>query len=101
MALAASLAQVREMGTAPALRAWGARELYPGPEVTTAAQLRDYVRRTVISYHHQVGTCKMGVDAKAAMTVTSYEAPPVRKAGAKVASVDELVQKLHNEAKVI
>jgi hypothetical protein len=35
------------------------------------------------------------------MTVTSYEAPPVRKAGTKVASVDELVQKLHNEAKVI
>ena len=44
---------------------------------------------------------ELGVDAKAAMTVTSYEAPPVRKAGVKVASVDELVQKLHNEAKVI
>ncbi len=64
-ALEASLAQMREMGTAPALRAWGARELYPGPEITTAAQVRDYVRRTVISYHHQVGTCKMGVDAEA------------------------------------
>ena len=35
------------------------------------------------------------------MTVTSYEAPPARKAGVKVASVDELVAKLHNEAKVI
>ena len=30
-----------------------------------------------------------------------YEAPPARKAGVKVASVDELVAKLHNEAKVI
>jgi len=65
VALEASLAQVREMGTAPALGGWGARELYPGPEITTAAQVRDYVRRTVISYHHQVGTCKMGVDAEA------------------------------------
>jgi choline dehydrogenase len=65
VALEASLAQVREMGTAPALAQWGARELYPGPEVTTAAQVRDYVRRTVISYHHQVGTCKMGVDEEA------------------------------------
>jgi choline dehydrogenase len=65
VALEASLAQVREMGTAPALQAWGARELYPGPEVTSAAQVRDYVRRTVISYHHQVGTCKMGVDPEA------------------------------------
>jgi choline dehydrogenase-like flavoprotein len=65
VALAASLCQVREMGAAPALRAWGARELYPGPEVTDAAQVRDYVRRTAISYHHQVGTCRMGVDAEA------------------------------------
>jgi choline dehydrogenase len=65
VALEASLGQVREMGTAPALQAWGARELYPGPDVTTSEQVRDYVRRTVISYHHQVGTCKMGVDAEA------------------------------------
>ena len=25
---------------------------------------RDYVRRTAISYHHQVGTCRMGVDER-------------------------------------
>ena len=48
-----------------------------------------------------VTLAELGVDAKPAMTVTAYEAPPVRKAGAKVASVDELVAKLHNEAKVI
>jgi choline dehydrogenase len=63
--LEASLAQVREMGAAPALRDWGARELYPGPHVSDAAGARDYVRRTAISYHHQVGTCRMGVDADA------------------------------------
>jgi choline dehydrogenase len=64
--LEASLAQVREMGATAPLRAeWGARELYPGPDVRTAGELRDYVRRTVISYHHQVGTCKMGVDTEA------------------------------------
>jgi choline dehydrogenase-like flavoprotein len=65
VALEASLGQVREMGTAPALQEWGARELYPGPEVRSAAEVRDYVRRTAISYHHQVGTCRMGVDAEA------------------------------------
>jgi choline dehydrogenase len=65
VALEASLSQVREMGAAPALREWGARELYPGPEVRDSAALRDYVRRTAISYHHQVGTCRMGVDGEA------------------------------------
>jgi choline dehydrogenase len=65
IALEASLAQVREMGAAPALREWGARELYPGADVRDPAAVRDYVRRTAISYHHQVGTCKMGVDREA------------------------------------
>ncbi|MGH2872865.1 MAG: GMC family oxidoreductase [Solirubrobacteraceae bacterium] len=65
-ALVASLAQVRELGVAAALRdEWGARELYPGPEVRSEVQLRDYVRRTAISYHHQVGTCRMGGDPDA------------------------------------
>jgi electron transfer flavoprotein beta subunit len=30
-----------------------------------------------------------------------HESPPARKAGIKVASVEELVSKLHTEAKVI
>jgi choline dehydrogenase len=56
----------RELGATSALAAgWGAHELYPGPDVRTAAELRDYVRRSAGTYHHQVGTCKMGVDAEA------------------------------------
>lgn len=71
LALEASVRQCREIGRAPALAgAWGARELYPGPEVDDDARLRDYVRRTVITYHHQVGTCKMGVDALAVVDPT-------------------------------
>ena len=31
----------------------------------TDAELRDYVRRVVASYHHQVGTCRMGRDEDA------------------------------------
>jgi len=61
-ALAASVRQCRAIGRRPALaEQWGAVEVYPGPEVTDAA-VEDYVRRTVATYHHQVGTCRMGMD---------------------------------------
>ena len=43
----------------------------------------------------------LGVTAAPRVKMIAVEAPPTRKAGIKVASVDELVQKLHNEAKVI
>jgi len=49
----------------------------------------------------EVAVADLGVSPSATMKVLSYEAPPARKAGVKVASVEELVQKLHNEAKVI
>ena len=64
-ALTASVALCREIGRQPALAEWTARELYPGPEVRTDAELRDYVRRVTGSYHHQVGTCRMGSDDEA------------------------------------
>jgi choline dehydrogenase len=55
----------REIGAAPALREWGARELYPGPAVASPQALRDYVRSNVLTYHHQAGSCKMGIDEEA------------------------------------
>ncbi|HEY0698178.1 MAG TPA: GMC oxidoreductase, partial [Micromonospora sp.] len=56
----------REMGAASALAdGWGAREVYPGPEVRTRDDLRAYVRATAETFHHQVGTCKMGADDQA------------------------------------
>ncbi|WP_051579569.1 GMC family oxidoreductase [Pseudonocardia acaciae] len=64
-ALAAAVELCREVGAAAALREWGAEERYPGPRVRTADELRRYVRSTAITYHHQVGTCKMGVDSEA------------------------------------
>jgi len=57
--LEAAVELSREIGRQPALREeWGTTEQYPGSDV----ELRDYVRRTAITYHHQVGTCKMGSD---------------------------------------
>ncbi|WP_350352878.1 GMC family oxidoreductase [Microbacterium sp. A8/3-1] len=63
--LAASVRQCRRIGAQPALgEEWGAVEVYPGPEVSDA-DVDDWVRRTAITYHHQVGTCRMGTDAAA------------------------------------
>jgi choline dehydrogenase len=60
--LVAAVELCRRMGQSGALRDWGVVEGYPGPSVTSAEDLRDYVRKTAITYHHQVGTSKMGID---------------------------------------
>lgn len=63
--LAASVRQCRRIGAQPALaQGWGAVEVYPGSEVSDD-DVDDWVRRTAITYHHQVGTCRMGTDAAA------------------------------------
>ncbi len=61
-ALAASVELCREIGRQPALTEWMRKELYPGKDVANGEALREYVRQNAITYHHQVGTCKMGVD---------------------------------------
>lgn len=52
----------REVGDAGPFGEWRGTEIAPGPDVNTREELRDYARRQCITYHHQVGTCKMGVD---------------------------------------
>ncbi|OLB81960.1 MAG: glucose-methanol-choline oxidoreductase [Actinobacteria bacterium 13_2_20CM_2_71_6] len=37
-------------------------ELLPGPDVRTDAELREFVRTRADSYHHQAGSCRMGID---------------------------------------
>ena len=55
--LVAAVELCRRIGAAEALRDWGVAEQYPGPH-----DVREYVRQTAITYHHQVGTCKLGTD---------------------------------------
>ncbi|WES62688.1 GMC family oxidoreductase N-terminal domain-containing protein [Microbacter sp. GSS18] len=63
--MVASVAKCRSIGRQPALAdEWGAVEVYPGTDVSDD-ELEDWVRRTVVTYHHQVGTCRMGVDDEA------------------------------------
>jgi electron transfer flavoprotein beta subunit len=49
----------------------------------------------------QINASDLGVDTTPRVQLIKVEEPPKRKAGIKVASVAELVQKLKNEAKVI
>ena len=49
----------------------------------------------------QINVSDLGIDTKPRIKQIKFEEPPKRKAGIKVASVEELVQKLKNEAKVI
>ena len=56
-----------------------------------------------VLYPHldQMSATDLGIDTKPRIEQIKVEEPPKRKAGIKVANVEELVQKLKNEAKVI
>lgn len=67
-ALLASLKLSREVGEAKALNEFRAREIAPGPDVRTDGELLEYGMRNLITYHHQVGSCKMGIDNMAVVS---------------------------------
>lgn len=68
--LVENIKMMREIATQPALAEITTREIYPGPDVQTDEELADYARNSLQSYHHQVGTCKMGRDE---MAVVDHE----------------------------
>jgi choline dehydrogenase len=37
-------------------------ELMPGPDVATDADIEEFLRNRADSYHHQAGSCRMGID---------------------------------------
>ena len=53
----------RDLAHRAELKPFVARELGPGPEVTSDAQLEAYTRSTAVTAHHPCGTCKMGIDS--------------------------------------
>ncbi|MBV9386088.1 MAG: GMC family oxidoreductase N-terminal domain-containing protein [Chroococcidiopsidaceae cyanobacterium CP_BM_ER_R8_30] len=52
----------RDIFATKAFSTWVKQELMPGPDVQNRDQLRAFVRQKADSYHHQVGSCKMGSD---------------------------------------
>jgi len=55
----------RRVAKTPALRELVVRETRPGPEAQDDAALMEYMRNTIQTSWHMVGTCKMGVDSAA------------------------------------
>jgi len=64
-AMLASVKQCLDVGAQPALSGrWGARPHAPGAGLSDE-ELVGYIRGRVVTYHHQVGTCRMGTDSHA------------------------------------
>jgi choline dehydrogenase len=58
--LVAGLDLARAIGRAHALDPWRSVEFHPGPDTSTANTLRAYLLSALQTYHHPVGTCRIG-----------------------------------------
>lgn len=58
--LVEGLRLARRIAGAPALREWGARELFPGGMITSSQLLEGFVRANAMTTYHFAGTCSMG-----------------------------------------
>jgi choline dehydrogenase len=56
-----------EISHAHALDPWRGEQLRPGPQAQDDASLRAYLRATLNSYKHPVGTCRIGADDTAVL----------------------------------
>jgi electron transfer flavoprotein beta subunit len=83
---------VRNLALAGPDAAWDEGQRYAALKGIMAAKKKEI---------REVTPESLGVTPRATVKVLRHEAPPGRKAGVKVASVEELVAKLKGEAKVI
>ena len=63
--LRAGLKLLREVAAQAPLDPFRGREIRPGPDVRSDAELNDFIRATPGTAHHPCGTCRMGSDAEA------------------------------------
>jgi choline dehydrogenase len=59
--LVRGLALARRIAAAPAFARYRATEVAPGSAVAGEAALAEYVRRTAVTVHHPVSSCRMGI----------------------------------------
>jgi choline dehydrogenase len=63
--MAAGLRIAREIGQGNAYGPWRAEEVMPGNAVNDDEAIREYVRRSLLTFFHPVGTCRIGDDDNA------------------------------------
>jgi len=63
--MVAGVHKARQLARSGALRAWGTRELMPGPLVRSDAAIARWVGKNAITTYHFAGTCGMGEDEEA------------------------------------
>lgn len=63
--LVAGVRLARRIAGAPALAAWGNRELGPGRKKTGDHAIARWIRKNVMTTYHYAGTCRMGADEAA------------------------------------
>jgi 4-pyridoxate dehydrogenase len=56
----AGVALARELAAQPSMQRYIAREISPGDDKRSAADVEAHIRNTAITVHHPAGTCKMG-----------------------------------------
>ncbi|WP_421996468.1 GMC family oxidoreductase [Reyranella sp.] len=67
--LVEAVSLAREIGAAAALDDWRLEEAFPGPGWADPATRPEFIRRAARSFHHPVGTCRLGAVVDAALRV--------------------------------
>jgi 4-pyridoxate dehydrogenase len=98
--LEAGLRLIRQAAAGSAFSGMPSAEAWPGADVRTSAGLREFIRRTVSSYYHPAGTCRMGTGPGA---VTDPQLRVRGVAGLRVAdaSVMPVLPNAHPNATVL
>jgi len=60
--LRAGIRLAREVAAQPAMQPFIAREFFPGSDKNSDAAIDEHIRKTSITVHHPLGTCKLGPD---------------------------------------
>jgi choline dehydrogenase/4-pyridoxate dehydrogenase len=60
--LRAGVKLIRTLAAQPAMNAFIAQEIVPGPAKTSDPEIDAFVRATAITVHHPLGTCRMGTE---------------------------------------